>query len=209
MKWGWLIAIIAVGIIVWLVLRPPATPDNSRQQHYVDSLLGSNGQLRSDVELQYNDHLRYKDSATRVIDSLEGRNTEIKTHANIVLAQNLSLARKIQYYQQINDTEQFDSSCLVLASRVIDDSVLIQDYQHNTDKIINSFGDLVNHQDSLIMAQHGLILNDSLTIIAQKDLNQTQAKEITRLVKRGKITTWIGRSLAVVAAVLTIGLLTK
>jgi uncharacterized membrane protein YgaE (UPF0421/DUF939 family) len=117
---------------------------------------------------------------------------------------NQSLAKQVQYYKAHKDTVSYDSACDKLALQVINDSVVLQEYIINTDKIVHNFTEQILDRDSMITYQSNLIVSDSLLIKAQSKLNTTQQAQLVKSEKRAKLVAWIARGLAVTSGVLFI-----
>jgi hypothetical protein len=142
-------------------------------------------------------------------DSLQAQNSVLKFKNDISYDQKVSLAKQIQYYKSHADTISYDSACDLLAKQVINDSVIMRQYEINTGKLIENFTQGINDRDSLINFQSGLIVSDSLLISAQGKLNDIQQAQLNKMTKRAKLNAWLARAGAVAVGALLISVLTK
>ncbi len=195
----WILLGITITIILYLVFKPIHSVDNKDLIHKVDSTEKENKFLHQFVNAQLNNFSHYKDSTTHVIDSLQGRNIDLKSIINIANQDKRDLANQIIHRIP---NESIDSPCVELARKVISDSLTVIDYQKNTDRLIFSFSDAVSKRDTIIRQQQSLILSDSILISGQKDLYKLQENQLKKSQRQAKTSAWLGRSLAVVSLVL-------
>jgi hypothetical protein len=205
-SYAWILLGIAIAVILYLVFRPLPVIDNKQAIKTLDSLKKENDLFRSSLSAQFNNFRLFKDSSIHVIDSLEGRNIDLKSVLNITEAEKQDLALQILNHKP---EQSIDSPCLELARKVLADSLLVIDYQKNTDRLIFSFNQGIDKRDSLIERQQWLIISDSVLINTQHDLYTLQEKQLKKVQRQGKTSAWLARSLAVVSLVLGGILLSK
>jgi hypothetical protein len=202
----WILLGIAIAVILYLVFRPLPVINNKDQIKQIETLTDANNLLRKSLNAEFFNFSSYKDSTTHVIDSLQGRNIDLKSRVNITEAEKQDLALQILNHKP---NESIDSPCFELARKVLADSLIIGDYQKNTERLIFTFNDAVTHRDTIISHQQDLILSDSVLIAQQKDLYKLQEQQLKKVQRQGKTSAWLARSLSVVALVLGGILLTK
>ena len=205
-SYAWILLGVAIAVILYLIFRPLPVIDNKQAIKTIDSLKKENDLFRASLSAQFNNFRVFKDSSTHIIDSLQGRNIDLKSVLNITEAEKQDLAKEILNHKP---QESIDSPCFELARKVLADSLLVIDYQKNTDRLIFSFNQGIDRRDSLIERQQWLIISDSVLINTQHDLYTLQEKQLKKVQRQGKTSAWLARSLAVVSLVLGGILLSK
>lgn len=198
-SYAWILLGVAIAVILYLVFRPIPVINNKDLIRKVDSLGNDNTLLRKSLAAEFFNFSHFKDSSTKVIDSLLGRNRAIKQVVTGLQKDKADLANQILNRKP---NESIDSPCIELARKVISDSLIITDYQKNNELLISGFSNMIGKRDSLITHQQKLILSDSILIAQQKDLYTLQEKQLKSVQRQGKTSAWLARSLAVVALVL-------
>jgi len=204
----WILVGISIAVILYLVFRPVPVINNKDLIHKIDSMGNDNALLRKSLTAEFFNFSSYKDSTTHVIDSLQGKNIDLKTKIGLTQSEKQDLANEIiniQNHRTGSGTvffSEIDSPCIQLARKVLADSLIIGDYQKNTERLIFTFNDAINHRDTIISHQQDLILSDSVLIAQQKDLYKLQETQLKKVQRQGKTSAWLARSLAVVSLVL-------
>jgi hypothetical protein len=206
---GWILVGLLSGVILYLIFRPVPKIDDTALIKTKDSLLSINKGLREQLtNFAYQSAIQVE-GLNHKSDSLQAQNSVLKFKNDISYDQKVSLAKQIQYYKSHADTISYDSACDLLAKQVINDSVIMRQYEINTGKLIENFTQGINDRDSLINFQSGLIVSDSLLISAQNKLNDTQQAQLNKMTKRAKLNAWLARTGAVAVGALLISVLTK
>jgi hypothetical protein len=206
---AWILVGLMSALILYLIFRPVPVNDNSAAFKTIDSLNSINKGLRNQLTNFAYQFSIESEGLKLKNDTLIAKNDILKFKNDVAYDQNYSLAKQIQYYEAHQDTASYDSACDLLTIRVINDSVTIQDYQINTDKLVQNFSQQINDRDSMIAYQSNLIVSDSLLIKAQGKLNGTQQVQLEKMTKRAKLNAWLARAGAVAIGVLIISVLTK
>ena len=201
---GWIIVGALAVVIIYLLFKPVKVPDNSKAIAAIDSLTKENNALRGILRDTDSTERKKVDSLTHVSDSLHEKNDLYKARVDFANRTNIALAHRVNYYSDHADTANMDTTCLMLASRVILDSGIIEGYRVNTDRLIWTMDELSKSKDSIIHAQVDLIYSDSVVMVQQQRLIGTQQTQIKRLANERKLVGWIGRGLAVAVGVLAI-----
>jgi hypothetical protein len=142
-SYAWILLGIAIAVILYLVFRPLPVINNKDQIHRIDSLNNDNNILRKSLTAEFFNFSHFKDSSTKVIDSLIERNHVLNIDTRALQQDKQILAEQILNH---NPGESIDTPCIELAKKVIADSSVILDYQKNAERLIFTFSDAVNNQ---------------------------------------------------------------
>jgi|GEM_PF-4549131 hypothetical protein len=200
---GWLLSGILICILLWLLFRPAPTTDNTAALKTIDSLTTENVRLRKIMEGTVDREKPQIDSVLKLNDSLLDYQASLQNRIDISDEQNISLSHVIQDLRKqipvdINSTA-YDSACDLLAKNAENDSLLHKLHEQNLQRVIIGYTKAVDDQDSIIVGQHNLIINDSLLISHQAPLIITQQSQIKKLQKQNKVAKIAGGILIVIA----------
>ncbi len=203
----WILLVIGICVIIWLVFRPVPGVDNKAAVHTIDSLTGENKALRKALNATEATYKPKIDSLTSVSVSVGLDNDILSGQVSNLLRVNSKLSENYEILR--NSGQPIDSICELAMRRIPIDSAIITNYQENNSHLIAVLGQVSSSKDSIILAQHRLILSDSILIQNQASLNKTQEQQIKKIQSTAKLNAWLARSLAVTAGVLFILFETK
>jgi hypothetical protein len=203
----WILLVIGICVIIWLIFRPVPSTDNKQALHTIDSLTQENLAYKHALNATEATYKPKIDSLVNISvsvgldnDILSGKITDL-LNTNSKLSENYEILR--------NSGQPIDSICELAMRRIPIDSAIIVHYQENNSHLIAVLGQVSSAKDSIILAQHRLILSDSVLIQNQATLNKTQETELKKIKASAKVNAWLARSLAVTAGVLFILFETK
>lgn len=140
------------------------------------------------------DSFKLKDDSTRaeiaardsIIVDLTAEKEILSGELKVVGDQVTDLARRVRHARVIRDTVEFFLSCDSLVSVALEQSELINQYQHTTDSLITAYKAQSSSKDSMIVARDRLLgqVRGAFNVLA--DENRSLAVQINREKKKHK-----------------------
>lgn len=206
---GWILSGLLIGVILYLIFRPVPVIDNSAEIKTIDSLkVIVKAKDDALVDISYRANIEIG-TLKNDLGLLLAKNDVLKFRFDVNYDEKLSLANQVKYYEAHKDTAAFDSACDLLATKVINDSVTLKEYEINTDKLIANFSQGIEDRDSLITFQSNLIVSQKDLIKEQSKLNSTQSGQLVTITRRAKLNGTLAKIGAIAVGILAIVVATK